>query len=47
MHIEVQAQSIAENWHYLEEIVALLSTYESEEEPKVSVLESMGLGFGW
>ena len=28
-------------------MVALLSAYESEEKPKVSILESMGLGFGW
>ena len=33
MHIEAQAQSVVENWHYSEEMVALLS-----------VLESMGLG---
>ncbi|KAM3753226.1 hypothetical protein ACB098_03G078100 [Castanea mollissima] len=43
MHIEAQAQPVVENWHSSEEMVALLSAYESEEEPKVSVLESVVL----
>ena len=47
MHNEAQAQLVVENWHSSEEMVALLSAYESEEKPKVSILESMGLGFGW
>lgn len=43
MHNEAQAQLVVENWHSSEEMVALLSALESEEEPKVSVLESMAL----
>ncbi|XP_050373677.1 myosin-binding protein 3-like [Argentina anserina] len=40
MHFETQAKPVVECWHSSDEIVELLSSHESKEESKVSVLDS-------
>ncbi|XP_061990089.1 myosin-binding protein 2 [Rosa rugosa] len=45
MHFETQAKPVVELWYSSDEIVELLSSHESKEESKVSVLDSKGLDF--
>ncbi|KAL6187050.1 hypothetical protein ACLB2K_043166 [Fragaria x ananassa] len=44
MHFETQNKPVVECWHSSDEIVELLSSHESKEESKVSVLDSKDLG---